>query len=106
MKYLLTCIIGAYLLGILWAHAEANHRNSLDTWPVIGTPAYSASCTITRSWEDGSAVAYCTEDGASYVFDPDGQIYQNSAGVPLYPAGWYPCEDTTCTRVNYHGLED
>lgn len=58
--------------------------------PIIGTPAYSASCYIAAAWEDGSAHAYCQEDGAGYTFDPDGQPV---AGIPSNPVrcpGWYP----------------
>ena len=42
------------------------------TYPPIGTPAYSAGCTITHEWEDGSAIAYCPEDGETWAFDADG----------------------------------
>ncbi len=58
-------------------------------YPIIGTPAYDASCTITQEWEDGSAYAYCAEDGATYLHDPDGQPYAGFPDNPVREAGWY-----------------
>lgn len=40
-------------------------------WPVIGTEAFSRSCKITQWWEDGSAIAFCKEDGSSWTFSPE-----------------------------------
>src|SRR5580765_2869768 len=59
-------------------------------WPLIGTAAYSGSCQITKWWEDGSAIAYCTEDGSWYAYDPDGNYYYDH-GILFrisYP-GWH-----------------
>lgn len=92
MKSLL--IAGTLALSLVGA-AHAN-TPTLDYhgghWPIIGTPAYSASCTIVRAWEDLSAVAYCTEDGATYHYDPDGNNPPQSVPYdgPRWPAGWYP----------------
>lgn len=48
-------------------------------WPDIGTDAYTRSCRIVRFFEDGSARAYCTEDGGQYRFDPEqGRWYDAS----------------------------
>ena len=58
----------------------------LHVWPVIGTDAYSASCSLTGAWEDHSATAYCTEDGATFHYDPDGDITTGKE------AGWYVME--------------
>lgn len=49
-------------------------------------------CTITRAWEDGSAYAVCP-DGSEWVYDPDGQPFHNTAGVPVREPGWYRVED-------------
>lgn len=57
------------------------------TWPVIGTPGYSASCEIVQAWEDGSAIATCREDGAVMAFDPDGSDTRD-------PQTWYKVETT------------
>lgn len=60
------------------------------TLPYIGTPVYSDSCTITMAWEDHSAIAHCTEDGATYVFDPDGN---GMAGLSYSPGQqWHAVE--------------
>jgi hypothetical protein len=87
--------LGAMLLALALsltthtAHAadtltyESQHGRGTLTLPYIGTPAYSDSCTITHAWEDHSAIAYCTEDGATYHFDPDGDITSGKA------PGWY-----------------
>jgi len=49
-------------------------------WPDIGTDAYTRSCAIVRFWEDGSARAYCTEDGGQSRFAPEkGRWYDASA---------------------------
>jgi hypothetical protein len=58
-------------------------------WPDIGTPAYSAGCEIVQWWEDGGAVAYCPEDGETWVYDPDGNKVSNSANNPVREPGWY-----------------
>lgn len=62
------------------------------TLPPIGTEAYSASCTITHTFEDGSATAYCTEDGATYFWDSDGQpaMSHTPHRFPKRSAGWMP----------------
>ena len=57
-------------------------------WPAIGTPAYSRSCTIIDFWEDGSARAYYTEDGALMAYDPDGDVTTGKQ------PGWYPVTTT------------
>jgi hypothetical protein len=62
---------------------ESQHGRGTLTLPYIGTPAYSDSCTITHAWEDHSAIAYCTEDGATYHYDPDGDITTGKE------PGWY-----------------
>lgn len=48
------------------------------TWPAIGTEAYTRSCEIVRAWEDGSAEAYCAEDGAFMVYDPELNTWYNA----------------------------
>jgi hypothetical protein len=73
-------LFGAALVGGITegqSHAEAAHftrpfHGHVYTWPAIGTPAYSAGCELTHWWEDGSAVAYCPEDGETWLYDPDG----------------------------------
>ena len=53
-------------------------------------PALPASCQVVREWhDDGSKLAYCPDTGETYVFDPDGQPYENAQRVPVREAGWY-----------------
>jgi hypothetical protein len=49
------------------------------------------NCHVTQTWEDGSKRAHCEFDyDHDYVFDPDGQPYLNSSGVPVrLPGFWY-----------------
>lgn len=68
-------------LALTGQHASAHTPN--DTRPVIGSPAYDAGCIITATYEDGSATALCPEDGARYVFDPDGDSTTGKR------PGWY-----------------
>ncbi len=57
----------------------------------IGSPAYSRSCTIVEAWEDHSAIAHCTEDGATWAYDPDGSPeIAGTTRTPSWGAGWYP----------------
>jgi hypothetical protein len=78
-----TLALSAFVLTFTGAHGTL-------TLPDIGTPAYSASCTITHAWEDGSARATCTEDGATYSYDPDGSPTINGrTRIPARDAGWY-----------------
>jgi hypothetical protein len=72
----------AVLLSLFTAQPASAQR--FTDYPIIGTPAYNASCTITREWEDHSAIAYCSEDGATYAFDADGN---GLAGLSYNP-GW------------------
>lgn len=84
----------ACLIAVLIGTAGLEHVRAQDTtlraphaingrnyeWPDIGTDAYTRSCAIVRFWEDGSARAYCTEDGAAYTFDPEvGEWFTMSA---------------------------
>jgi hypothetical protein len=71
------------------AELSAQFHDHTYVWPEIGTSAYSASCELTQYWEDGSAVAYCTEDGETYVYDPDGQPVPNVPDNPVREPGWY-----------------
>lgn len=86
-----------------WQHVQAQDTPATISYtspisgrvlvlPYIGTPEYNRSCTITRAWEDHSAEAWCSEDGALYVwtFDPDGQYVPNIPGNPVRQPGWYP----------------
>jgi ribosomal protein S27AE len=80
-------LAGAALLAtlLLPAHASAHE------YPVIGTPAYDASCQVVTEWEGGGALAYCEEDGETYLFDADGFFY-NDNGIRFYgrpPGTWY-----------------
>ena len=72
------------------AHAITGDRYA---YPIIGTPAYDAGCVITQEGEDGSAYAYCAEDGATYFHDPDGQYVPNIPGNPVREPGWYPVSE-------------
>jgi hypothetical protein len=73
------------------AHAEFTRpfHNHVYVWPDIGTPAYSAGCELRQWWEDGSALAYCPEDGETYLYDPDGQPVPNVPDNPVRAPGWY-----------------
>lgn len=59
--------------------------------PVHPPAAYLAGCAIT-SYDDGSRLAECPEDGAVLVWDGDGQHWVNEAGAPIRAAGWYVLE--------------
>lgn len=58
-------------------------------YPLIGTEAYDAGCTIVREFEDHSAIAYCPEDGETWVYDADGQSVPGVANNPVREPGWY-----------------
>lgn len=60
------------------------------TLPFIGTPAFSDSCSIYAAWEDGSALAFCSEDGTRWAHDPDGQSVPGIVSNPVREPGWYP----------------
>jgi len=82
-------LAGAALIAtcLLPTYARAQER----AYPIIGTPAYNASCQIVTEWEDGSARAYCEEDGETYLFDADGFFYDDH-GIRFYgrpPGTWY-----------------
>jgi hypothetical protein len=80
-------VAGAALLAAFLLPGQASARE----YPVIGTPAYDASCQIVTEWEDGGAKAYCAEDGETYLFDADGFFY-NDHGIRFYgraPGTWY-----------------
>ncbi len=64
------------------------------TLPPIGTPAYSASCVITRAAED-DVRAFCPEDGVTYRYDFDGQpeMARFPHRFPDRAAGWVVSED-------------
>lgn len=75
----------------------------MHTLPPIGTSTYNAGCTIEAAYEDGSAVAYCPEDGVTYVYDADGNNppgFVNYTG-PRWDAGWYACVDASCLSVDH-----
>lgn len=59
------------------------------TLPDIGTAQYSASCQITRNWDD-DVRARCREDGAVLKYDFDGQPSMEYAPhrFPKRSAGW------------------
>jgi hypothetical protein len=57
------------------------------SWPLIA-PALDTlptGCTVTQTHEDGGAYAI--------LYDPDGQPWANTAGVPIREPGWYPVEE-------------
>ena len=66
----------------------------LTVWVAVAEPLPSPylpphGCAVVKVWkDDGSALAYC-ENGAMMAFDPDGQPYENAAGVPVRFPGWY-----------------
>lgn len=54
--------------------------------PAFTTPP--SDCEVTAAdHDDGSRYAYCAD--GTYYFDPDGQRWANSAGVPVRVPGWY-----------------
>lgn len=59
--------------------------------PVHPPDTYLAGCAIT-TYDDGSRVAECPEDGAALVFDADGNRFINDAGAPIRAQGWYVLE--------------
>ena len=79
-------LFGAALVGGI---TEGRAHESTRVYPPIGTAAYNAGCTITHTWEDGSALAYCPEDGETWVYDPDGQPVPGIADNPVRTPGWY-----------------
>lgn len=96
---LVFCLIALALagIGLHVTDAQAQDTNlhapyGTQEWPYIGTPEYSRSCSIIDFYDDGWATAYCTEDGAMYVYDVDGQTSPNTAGVPVRQPGWYAVE--------------
>jgi hypothetical protein len=55
---------------------------------VLAYPAYGqGGCRELGRWEDGSIVVACGD--AVWAFDPDGQPFENAAGVPVREPGWY-----------------
>ena len=96
---LLATFLAACIGTAGWQHVQAQDTRLSRTvnghvyhWPDIGNAQYSRSCEIVRAFEDGSATAWCSEDGALYVwtFDPDGQYVPNIPGHPVRQPGWYP----------------
>lgn len=83
--------VASLALALTLGHVSAHEAPQPDVWPIIGTPAYDSGCVITQAWDDGSAVAYCAEDGAWMVFDPDGQKHLDDAGniIQDAPPGWH-----------------
>lgn len=80
-------LAGAALLTALALPGHASARE----YPIIGTPAYDASCQIVTEWEDGGALSYCEEDGETYLFDADGLFYTDN-GIRFYgrqPGTWF-----------------
>ncbi|HEX2673444.1 MAG TPA: hypothetical protein VHM25_21330 [Polyangiaceae bacterium] len=79
-------LAGAALLALALLPGHASARE----YPIIGTPAYNASCAIVREYqEDGSALAYCTEDGETYYYDVDGNfIYDHGIKLWIAQPGW------------------
>ncbi len=64
-------------------------NGSTYVWPAI---AGEADCSVTRFWEDGSAVAYCAGHGATWHFDPDGRFIPDpytGAYQVIETAGWH-----------------
>lgn len=58
--------------------------------PYIGNTLYSDSCEIVQAFEDHSAIAYCTEDGVSYVYVPqDQRIPLHGISFLKRAAGWH-----------------
>lgn len=91
MTRLLTIInIPALAFSLFAGTSVADTRTPADiNHPPIGTEEYSAGCIIEAAWEDGSAIAYCPEDGVRYVYDPDGQPVPGIADNPVRGIGWY-----------------
>lgn len=96
---LLATFLAACISTAGWQHVQAQDtrpartvNGRIYTWPDIGTAQYTRGCEIVRAFEDGSATAWCSEDGALYVwtFDPDGQYVPNIPGNPVRQPGWYP----------------
>jgi len=52
-----------------------------------------SDCQITHTapQDDGSMTAVCV-DQSTWVYDADGQPYENAAGVPVREPGWYIVE--------------
>lgn len=83
--------IAALGLCLTFTHAGFPHQ----------VPAFKtlpSSCFVTQTFDDGSKLADCPDTPElglrstyhTYVFDPDGQPYENDAGVPIRAAGfWY-----------------
>lgn len=59
--------------------------------PLHPPDTYLAGCAIT-SYDDGSRLAECDEDGAVLVFDVDGNRWVNEKNAPIRAAGWYVLE--------------
>lgn len=97
-----TVIAGAAIVGSLLfggsASAHTTHLPSPDfpdfQLPPIGSIAYDRGCDVYYTAEDGSALAYCPEDGATYHFDPDGPAHlEDGRVVSDGPRGWYALEN-------------
>ena len=74
-----------------YAAVQAERVFPHDYPPITGNPAYNYTCVITHEWEDGSAVAYCPEDGETYAYDADGGFIVD-IGIKFFyrPEGsWY-----------------
>lgn len=68
-------LLAAFTIALtLSAGAASAHTGGTHAYPVIGTPAYDASCTIVDEGDD-FVRAYCREDGETYLFDFDGNFY-------------------------------
>jgi hypothetical protein len=78
---------------LLWQGAQgADLRTPTEAGrPIIGTVAYSDGCNVTAEFEDGSATAYCAEDGGNYAYDPDGRE-AGPWGIAHEAGAWYVIE--------------
>lgn len=81
-RLILAAVIAHFLVSAWAAGAQYAHPA-----PSLHPPA---GCVIWREWEDGSAIAICNGGASLMAHDPDGQPYENVAGVPVRRPGWYP----------------
>jgi hypothetical protein len=65
-----TALVAAYTALVVAVPAyDAEARRTHYPQP---TPAFIAGCHLTHSWEDGTRMMDCPEDGSTIVYDPDG----------------------------------